>query len=369
MSANIYSQIPHSRYRTCDRVGVGGGDYYSCSDPVCNKTRVCTDTYYWTRQKKQDTKHCACPTDTRTVELYEGRLSWIQRFDGIESESSPGSGSDDASIAGVNVYTRSDGVGGWGGECMCPNGETYEVGNNSDGCGSLACYGGVVSKACSHDGIKDTFAGFQVNCAPPDLSSGVESGSGSHEDGSSPGLGLSAFVRGRQQELINRTSTLGVADLNWRNIRWNPLRNVALSVAEPFVFDGNFSTLSLPRSITGKVAVIDPGASSSDDARYGGLARRAQEAGAVAILFVHYDFHVALRMGRSGYLDDGQCYDPASCIDGNVVTIPVYLTKQAEGLVLVTAAKNDPSLLVDLERVVVQRKSCCFFQIARLSIY
>lgn len=358
-------------------MGVGGGDYYSCSDPVCNKTRVCTDpdTYYWNRQKKQDMKHCACPTDTRTVELYEGRLAWIQRFDGIESESNPGSGSDVASIAGENVYTRADGVGGWGGECMCPNGETYEVGNNSDGCGSLACYGGVVSKACSHGGIKDTSAGFQVHCAPPDLSSGVESGSASHEDGSSPGSGSSAFVRGRQQEPINRTSTLGVADLNWRNIRWDPLRNVALSVAEPFVFDGNFSTLSLPRSITGKVAVIDPGASSYDGARYGGLARRAQEAGAVAILFVHSDFDVALRMGSgfgAGYSDDGsdgQCYDSASCIDGNVVTIPVYLIEPAEGLVLVNAAKKDPSLLVDLERVVVQRKSCYLFYVARLSIY
>lgn len=195
-----------------------------------------------------------------------------------------------------------------------------------------------------------------MNCAPPGFYSGFESGSGSHEDGSSPGSGSSTFVRGKQQGPIHHKSTLGVADLNWRNIRWDPLRNVALSIVEPFVFDGIFSTLSLPRSITGKVAVIDPGASSSDGARYGGLARRAQEAGAVAILFVQYDFHVALRMGRSGSWDDGQCYDPASCIDGNRVTIPVYLIKQAEGLVLVNAAKNDPSLLVDLERVIVQRK-------------
>lgn len=368
MSANIYSPTPHSRYWTCNHVGVGGGGSYSCSDPICNETRVCTDTY-WTRQKKQDTKHCACPTDTRTVELYEGRLAWIQRFDGIESESGSGSGSDDASIAGENMYTRADGVGEWGGECTCPNGQTYEVGDNIDGCGSLACYGGVVSKACSRGGIKDTSAGFQVHCAPSDLSSGFESGSGSHEDGSSPGSGLSAFVRGKQQWPIHHTSTLGVADLNWRNIRWDPLRNVALSVVEPFVFDGIFSTLSLPRNITGKVAVIDPGASSSDGARYGGLARRAQEAGAVAILFVHSDFDVALRMGRSGRYSDGQCYDPASCIDGNVVTIPVFLIEPAEGLVLVNAAKKDTSLLVDLERVVVQRKSCCFFYVARLSIY
>lgn len=92
----------------------GGGDYYSCSDPVCNETRVCTDIGYrgtwstpaWTRQEKQDTKHCACPTDKRTVELYEGSLAWIQQFDGVKYESGPGSGSNDDSIAGENMCTR-----------------------------------------------------------------------------------------------------------------------------------------------------------------------------------------------------------------------------------------------------------------------
>merc|ERR1711976_686817 len=33
-------------------------------------------------------------------------------------------------------------VGGWGGRCRCPSGQVYEVGDNNDGCASLACIGG-----------------------------------------------------------------------------------------------------------------------------------------------------------------------------------------------------------------------------------
>ena len=34
-------------------------------------------------------------------------------------------------------------VGGWGGTCTCPDGETYLVGDQNDECGSLACEGGT----------------------------------------------------------------------------------------------------------------------------------------------------------------------------------------------------------------------------------
>merc|ERR1711957_289816 len=33
-------------------------------------------------------------------------------------------------------------VGGHGGECTCPNGEKYNVGDNNDNCATLACEGG-----------------------------------------------------------------------------------------------------------------------------------------------------------------------------------------------------------------------------------
>ena len=34
------------------------------------------------------------------------------------------------------------GVGGYGGTCKCPNGQTYLVGDNNDDCTSLACMNG-----------------------------------------------------------------------------------------------------------------------------------------------------------------------------------------------------------------------------------
>ena len=40
-------------------------------------------------------------------------------------------------------------VGVWGGECTCPDGEVYLVGDNKDGCSSLACEGGRAGP-CNH---------------------------------------------------------------------------------------------------------------------------------------------------------------------------------------------------------------------------
>ena len=45
-------------------------------------------------------------------------------------------------LGNVAIKPAND-VGGWGGSCTCPNGETYEVGDNKDSCGSLACVGGT----------------------------------------------------------------------------------------------------------------------------------------------------------------------------------------------------------------------------------
>merc|ERR1719436_868660 len=42
-----------------------------------------------------------------------------------------------------DVYEKAANVGGWGGLCTCPNGQTYNVGDNYDACGSLACVGGT----------------------------------------------------------------------------------------------------------------------------------------------------------------------------------------------------------------------------------
>ena len=40
------------------------------------------------------------------------------------------------------MQTNAPGVGGWGGTCTCPDGQVYQVGDNKDTCGSLACIGG-----------------------------------------------------------------------------------------------------------------------------------------------------------------------------------------------------------------------------------
>jgi hypothetical protein len=41
------------------------------------------------------------------------------------------------------LQTNVAGVGEWGGTCTCPDGAVYNVGDNNDGCGSLACVGGT----------------------------------------------------------------------------------------------------------------------------------------------------------------------------------------------------------------------------------
>ena len=64
----------------------------------------------------------------------------------------------------VNVYEKRPGVGGWGGQCTCPDGQVYDVGDNNDNCASLACVGGV-SSACSSGGIQASAQGMAVTCA------------------------------------------------------------------------------------------------------------------------------------------------------------------------------------------------------------
>lgn len=44
------------------------------------------------------------------------------------------------------VEENKDGVGGFGGSCTCPDGSVFQVGDNFDDCGSLACVGGVSGK-------------------------------------------------------------------------------------------------------------------------------------------------------------------------------------------------------------------------------
>jgi len=109
------------------------------------------------------------------------RIRWETIFDGCGSLACIGGisgscGPDNPGGAGVRVTCAPpppsanlieynvDNVGGWGGTCTCPDGITYQVGDNFDGCGSLACIGGI-SGSCGPDNPGG--AGVRVTCALP----------------------------------------------------------------------------------------------------------------------------------------------------------------------------------------------------------
>ena len=65
-------------------------------------------------------------------------------------------------LTGNVVEENVPGVGGWGGTCRCPDGKEYEVGDNGDGCGSIACIDGEQVGDCKkYDGA---WSGNEVTC-------------------------------------------------------------------------------------------------------------------------------------------------------------------------------------------------------------
>ena len=62
------------------------------------------------------------------------------------------------------------------GECTCPDGQTYLVGDNDDYCLSLACVGGDVTRPCAYGvHLPETSHGMKVTCgvgAAPALGAG-----------------------------------------------------------------------------------------------------------------------------------------------------------------------------------------------------
>ena len=63
-----------------------------------------------------------------------------------------------------DYITSNSGAGGWGGDCLCPSGETYGVGDNIDACASLACVGGEEGTCTSSTG---SWSGKKVICGGP----------------------------------------------------------------------------------------------------------------------------------------------------------------------------------------------------------
>jgi len=63
-------------------------------------------------------------------------------------------------------HRKEDGIGGWGGVCTCPSGKSYNVGDNGDSCGSLACEGGKAGACNKRNG---DWGGMKVTCAGADI--------------------------------------------------------------------------------------------------------------------------------------------------------------------------------------------------------
>ena len=53
-------------------------------------------------------------------------------------------------------------IGIWGGSCTCPDGSTYQVGDNGDMCGTIACVGGESGECLQEEG---PWAHRRVACA------------------------------------------------------------------------------------------------------------------------------------------------------------------------------------------------------------
>merc|ERR1712039_634157 len=63
----------------------------------------------------------------------------------------------------ANVYeTSAAGIGGWGGQCTCPDGAVYQVGDYIDHCATLACIGGTSGTCNKKDG---SWSKNKVTCA------------------------------------------------------------------------------------------------------------------------------------------------------------------------------------------------------------
>ena len=64
-----------------------------------------------------------------------------------------------------NKEEKNAGAGGWGGQCTCPDGQVYWVGDQGGGCKSLSCFGGTESGTpkCNKSGGK--WSGHKVTCA------------------------------------------------------------------------------------------------------------------------------------------------------------------------------------------------------------
>lgn len=116
------------------------------------------------------------PLKTKMPNLVQSAINGIEHIDLVASggaditvaeETNPQGNAivktEKATSANNIVQTNLHSVGGWGGVCTCPNGKQYLVGDNRDGCRSLACVGGTAGTCAQHTG---DWSGRKVICYP-----------------------------------------------------------------------------------------------------------------------------------------------------------------------------------------------------------
>jgi Tfp pilus assembly protein PilX len=165
--------------------GVSGGDtltvYLSRTENVSririiNRKGCCRDRINGAEVKAGNTRcgyvprtsawqfDISCPnvrTDRITIRTI-GRALNLEEVE-VYGRSAGGSSAGGSSARTQNtVIENAPGVGGWGGSCTCPDGKIFQVGDNNDYCGSLACVGGT-SGTCNRE--NGSWSNRKVICA------------------------------------------------------------------------------------------------------------------------------------------------------------------------------------------------------------
>ena len=86
----------------------------------------------------------------------------------------------------ANVYNEHDpSAGGWGGQCACPDGQIYDVGDNYDEIQSLKCVGGVWNVKDLNK-FEGEWSRKSVVCSPCPVGGNTSHLTGPHKGGAGP---------------------------------------------------------------------------------------------------------------------------------------------------------------------------------------
>merc|ERR1719433_2557463 len=116
---------------------------------LCESTEGCVAFMYGGRSTVHDSKRCQLSSNASPNNSFGSNFRFCKKL----------------SFSDNVVEENAVGVGGWGGSCTCPDGSVYQVGDNKDRCGSLACFGGV-SGTCNR--FRGEWSSRKVTCGQID---------------------------------------------------------------------------------------------------------------------------------------------------------------------------------------------------------